>query len=79
MAETRRVRVSVDHDICVGNAACTRRAPAVFRLDKNRQSEPINAETYDWRAALQAAENCPVSAITAIDAETGESLFANPA
>jgi ferredoxin len=73
---SRSLRVSVDHDACVGNAACTRRAPGVFRLNEDMQSEVIDAAGADPDLILAAAENCPVSAIRVVDADTNETLFA---
>jgi len=40
----RKLRVWVDHDVCVGNAMCETIAPKVFRLNENRQSEAVNPE-----------------------------------
>jgi len=71
----RKLRVWVDHQTCVGNAMCESIAPAVFRLNENRQSEVVNPEGDTEEKILEAAENCPVSAIFVEDAETGEKLF----
>jgi ferredoxin len=71
----RKLRVRVDHDVCVGNAMCETIAPKVFRLNENRQSEAANPEGDSVEKILEAAENCPVSAIFVEDAETGEQLF----
>lgn len=71
----RKVRISVDHDLCVGNAMCETIAPKVFILNDNRQSEAVNPAGDTIEKILEAAENCPVSAITVRDAETGEQLF----
>jgi ferredoxin len=71
----RKLRVWVDHQTCVGNAMCESIAPAVFRLNENRQSEVVNPEGDTEEKILEAAENCPVSAIFVEDAETGERLF----
>jgi ferredoxin len=71
----RKLRVWVDHQTCVGNAMCESIAPAVFRLNDNRQSEVVNPEGDTEEKILEAAENCPVSAIFVEDAETGERLF----
>ena len=71
----RKLRVWVDHQTCVGNAMCELIAPAVFRLNENRQSEVVNPEGDTEEKILEAAENCPVSAIFVEDAETGERLF----
>jgi ferredoxin len=71
----RKLRVWVDHQTCVGNAMCESIAPNVFRLNENRQSEVINPEGDTEEKILEAAENCPVSAIFVEDAEAGERLF----
>jgi ferredoxin len=70
-----KVRVSVDHDVCVGNAMCQTIAPKVFVLNDNRQSEAVDPDGDTVENILEAAENCPVSAIIVEDAETGERLF----
>ena len=71
----RKLRVWVDHTSCVGNAMCETIATRSFRLNDNRQSEVIDPPGDDEAAILEAAENCPVSAIFVEDAETGERLF----
>ncbi len=71
----RKLRVWVDQQACVGNAMCESFAPNSFRLNDKRQSEAINPEGDSVEKILEAAENCPVSAIFVEDAETGERLF----
>ena len=71
----RELRISVDHNLCVGNAMCETYAPKVFVLNDDRQSEAVDPEADTEENILEAAENCPVSAITVVDAETGEKLF----
>ncbi len=71
----RKLRVWVDHQVCVGNAMCESTAPQVFRLNANRQSEVVNPAGDTEDKILEAAENCPVSAIFVEDADTGERLF----
>ena len=71
----RNLRVRVDHATCVGNAMCEAIAPKVFRLNENRQSEAVDPGGDTVETILEAAENCPVSAIFVEDAETGEQLF----
>ena len=65
----------VDRQVCVGNAMCEAIAPKVFRLDENRQSEAVDPAGDTEAKILEAAENCPVSAIVVEDAESGERLF----
>ena len=71
----RNLRVRVDHNVCVGNAMCETFASNVFRLNDNRQSQVVNPEGDATEKIMEAAENCPVSAIFVEDAETGERLF----
>ena len=71
----RKLKVWVDRQVCVGNAMCESIAPKVFRLDENRQSEAVDPNGDSVEKILEAAENCPVSAIFVEDAETGERLF----
>jgi ferredoxin len=71
----RKLRVRVDHLLCVGNAMCETFAPNVFRLNEDRQSEAVNPAGDIEEKILEAAENCPMSAIIVEDAETGEQLF----
>jgi ferredoxin len=71
----RNLRIRVDHDVCVGNAMCETFAPHVFRLNDDRQSEAVDPAGDPVEQVLEAAENCPVSAITVEDADTGEQLF----
>jgi ferredoxin len=71
----RKIRVWVDHNVCVGNAMCITIASKVFVLNEKRQSEAVNPEGDTLEKVLEAAENCPVSAITVEDAESGERLF----
>ena len=58
------VKVTVDHDVCVGSAMCVAMAPALFRLNDDRQAEVVAGAEVAADAAAEAAENCPVGAIT---------------
>ncbi len=71
----RKLKITVDHDVCVGNAMCETFATHTFALNADRQSEAVNAEGDPLEQILEAADNCPVSAISVEDAETGERLF----
>jgi len=71
----RKLKVWVDHQACVGNAMCESFAGKTFRLNEDRQSEVVDPMGNSETEVLEAAENCPVSAIFVEDAETGERLF----
>ena len=70
-----RVRASVDHTRCVSNAMCLATAPGVFAHNEQRQSEVVDPAGGATEDIIEAAENCPTSAITVADAVTGETLF----
>ena len=72
---TRKITVSVDHDVCVGNTMCVTIATKAFELNDNRQAAPANPDADTEELILEATENCPVAAITVTDADTGEQLF----
>ncbi len=72
---TRRLRVRVDHTYCVGNAMCLATAPKVFAHNADRQSEVVDLDGDTPEKILEAASNCPTSAIHVEDADTGERLF----
>ena len=71
----RKLSISVDHNLCVGNSMCETFAPKVFVLNDDRQSEVADPDADTEENILEAAESCPVSAIRVVDAETGETLF----
>ena len=70
-----KLQVTVDTNVCMGNAMCPHIAPKVFALNDDRQSQVINPEGDTREVILEAAEACPVSAISVVDSETGEQLF----
>ena len=72
---TKRYRIRVDHDRCVGSTLCLHFAPRVFALDANGQAIVANAEGADGEATREAAEQCPQAAIKLEDADTGEQVF----
>lgn len=72
---SRRLRIHVDHDRCVGNAMCLATAPDTFAHDENRQSVVVDPEGDPEGAVVRAARNCPTAAISVEVEETGERLF----
>lgn len=71
---TRRLDVRVDPDLCVGNAMCRALAERTFVADESGQSVVADPGAEPLEAILQAAEDCPMSAISVTDADTGEQL-----
>lgn len=69
-----RFRITVDHDVCVGNAMCRAIAPGAFVETTDGQSEVGDPAAASAAAILEAAVTCPVGAIFLEDAETGEPI-----
>jgi ferredoxin len=55
--------VSVNQDLCVGNAMCRAIAPNAFFAGPNGKSVVTNPEAEDIELLIEAAETCPVAAI----------------
>jgi ferredoxin len=83
IVEGRRVKVEVEHDLCMGSATCTELAPGIFHLDWGKKKsifDPAPLElTEDTTARAEdifrAAQSCPYRAIILQDQETMERLF----
>jgi ferredoxin len=60
-------RIEIDHSSCVGYGGCVREAPDVFWVEDGLAY--AEASTGD-ASALEAAQLCPVSAISVIPIET---------
>jgi ferredoxin len=71
----RRLRITVDQAKCVGSTTCINTAHATFALDQSGKSSVVNPQGDPEAIVIEAAESCPVGAITVEDAETGERLF----
>lgn len=59
-------RIEIDQSTCIGYAGCVKEAPHVFWIEDDVAFSHV--ETDDARV-LEAAELCPVSAITVIRIE----------
>lgn len=68
-------RVEIDRSVCIGSGMCIGCAPDDFTLDAGRKSYPVREVADSSEAIMDAAESCPVEAITVVDAETGETVF----
>lgn len=63
MDATYRLRVHVDHELCVGFGMCVATVPGVFVHNENRQSEVRDGKGGTEAQILEAAANCPTGAI----------------
>ena len=67
-------RIVVDRVKCQGIGACVGSAPDVFEIDSEGKAIVINAEGSDDDTILEAAEACPLEAITLYD-ENNEQAY----
>lgn len=67
-------RVVVDRAKCQGIGACVNVAPRVFEIDGEGKAVVIDAGGAGEDAILEAAEACPLEAITVFD-EDGEQAY----
>ena len=63
------MQVRIDRDVCVGAAECVAIAPEVFELDDEGIAQASNTEDASEDRLRQAAEECPVQAISLADDE----------
>ena len=68
-------RASVDQDLCVGHGGCRRIAPTAFRRTAVGQSDFVDAHIESDARIVEAAEHCPVAAISVHARDTGERLY----
>jgi ferredoxin len=65
--------IEVDRSTCIGSGICAGTAPEHFTV-VDGVSHPVRPEVDPADPAIDAAESCPVEAITIRDKETGETL-----
>jgi len=69
------IKITVNHNRCVGSRLCVGFLPAVFSMNDKGQSTASVSGEINVAEVLQTAEQCPQCAIRVEDIETGEVLF----
>ena len=69
-----KLKIVVDEDECIGDSLCCAEAPGTFEMVDDK-AKVLAEITDDEATILEAAEACPVDAITVINEETGEQLY----
>ncbi|QKW23826.1 ferredoxin [Kitasatospora sp. NA04385] len=72
MSDAPQLVVAVDRVRCIGSGLCARTAPADLVLSPDGRATPARPATAASTELTEAAEMCPVEAITVRDATTGE-------
>jgi len=63
------LRIVVDRELCFGFGDCVDTAPAVFALDADNVATVVDPDGARHDIIVEAAQNCPVDAITITDAD----------
>lgn len=69
------LEIHVDEPTCISSGYCRNTAPDVFGALENRKSMVKTNPVEESPAVLDALEGCPVEAISARNAGTGETVF----
>ena len=71
LSQRNRIHVEVDRGLCIGSGDCVDTAPDVFQLDDEDKAVVIDPDGAPLDDVLDAARNCPVSAIS-VTGEDGD-------
>jgi ferredoxin len=73
-AVSRKLEVEVG-PTCISSGYCRNFAPNVFEAGADRKSLVTSNPVEQTPALIEAFESCPVEAISARDADTGDDVF----
>jgi len=71
----RRLRITLDEDLCKSSRNCVYRAPGTFRPRDRDSTEVLDPAADSVEAIIDAGLSCPQWAIGVYDADTGEDLL----
>jgi ferredoxin len=69
LSPQNRIGVRVDRSLCIGSGDCVDTAPDVFQLDEEDKAVVVDPDGASADDIIQAAGNCPVSAIFVVGEE----------
>ena len=69
LSAQNRIHVTVDRSLCIGSGDCVDTAPNVFQLDEEDKAIVVDPDGASVDEIVQAAGNCPVSAIFVVGEE----------
>jgi ferredoxin len=69
LSSQNRIQVTVDRALCIGSGDCVDTTPNVFQLDEEDKAVVVNPDGASVDEIVQAAGNCPVSAIFVVGEE----------
>lgn len=69
LSAKNRVKIDVDRALCIGSGDCVDTVPDVFQLDEEDKAVVVDPDGAPLDEILEAAQNCPVTAIFVISEE----------
>jgi ferredoxin len=69
LSPQNQIEVTVDRSLCIGSGDCVDTAPNVFQLDEEDKAVVVDPDGAAVDEIVQAAANCPVSAIFVVGEE----------
>ncbi|MDQ3587629.1 MAG: ferredoxin [Actinomycetota bacterium] len=69
LSPQNRIAIQVDRALCIGSGDCVDSAPDVFELDSEDKAVVIDPDRASTDEVLEAAGNCPVTAIFVVGEE----------
>ncbi len=63
LSPKNRIRIEIDRQLCIGSGDCVDTVPEVFVLDDEDKATVIDPDAGDPDDIVEAARNCPVTAI----------------
>jgi len=74
-SNTKKYRIKIDRNLCIGAASCVALAMKTFALDSENKAVILEEGGNDAESIKLAAESCPTKAIIVTDATTGEQVW----
>jgi ferredoxin len=69
LSPVNQIEIEVDRGLCIGSGDCVDTAPDVFQLDQEDKAVVVDPDGAPVDDVVDAAANCPVSAIRVVGAE----------
>jgi ferredoxin len=69
LSPQNRIEITVDRAVCIGSGDCVDTAPNVFQLDEEDKAVVVDPDGASLDEVIEAAGNCPVSAIFVVGEE----------
>lgn len=69
LSPLNQIEIEVDRALCIGSGDCVDTAPDVFQLDHEDKAVVVDPDGAPTDVVVEAASNCPVSAIRVIGAD----------